>query len=219
MMNSWQTKPTDRFVLKWIKIHLSAPITLRLLGCDRIEPWMITLFSCALGVLAGAVFALGAGWLAGFLAACAQVLDGVDGQFARITGKQSKAGALWDSVLDRYPDAAMVVGMTVYSVRLDLPAPPALLLVVGYLALTGGNLISYSTSRAENLGIDLGKPTLASKGTRTTAMVLSGWGSFFWPPLPLLALVYLALHTNLVVSSRLRRAGKPESPARRSEGV
>jgi phosphatidylglycerophosphate synthase len=203
--DSWQTKPTDRFVLKWIKVHLSAPITLRLLAAKQIEPRRITLVSCGLGVLAGLIFALGAGWLAGILAACAQVLDGVDGQYARITGKQSKGGAFWDSVLDRYADGAMVVGMVVYSIRLGLHFSPALLLAAGYMAITGANLISYSTSRAENLGIDLGSPTLASKGTRTTAMILSGWGSFFWPPLPLLAILYLALHTNLVVICRLRR--------------
>ncbi|WP_244086204.1 hypothetical protein [Desulforhabdus sp. TSK] len=83
----WQTKPSDRFVLRWIKVHLSARITPHLLTWSGLEPWMITLFSSSLGVLGGAVFALGWGWLAGSIAACAQVLDGVDGQFARITGK------------------------------------------------------------------------------------------------------------------------------------
>ena len=65
----WRTKPTDRFILRWIKVHLSA----------RITP--------GLGMLAGLVYGLGAPWLAGCLAAAAQVFDGVDGQYARLTGR------------------------------------------------------------------------------------------------------------------------------------
>ena len=201
----WQTKPSDRFVLKWIKVHLSARITPHLLNCNRLEPWMITLLSSSLGVLAGTVFALGWGWLAGCIAACAQVLDGVDGQFARMTGKQSKEGAFWDSVLDRYADGAMVIGLIIYLARLPLPIPTWVILVFGAFALTGSNLISYSSARAESLGIDLGKPTLASKGTRTSLMILCAWGSFLSPKLPILALLYLAIHPNVVVVRRLTR--------------
>lgn len=204
--SSWQTKPTDRFVLKWIKTHLSARITPRLLSYEWLRPWMITLFSSGLGVFAGFVFALGGGWLAGCLAACAQVLDGVDGQFARITGRQSKGGAFWDSVLDRYADGAMVIGLIIYLIRLPFSWPAWLILIMGAAALIGSNLVSYSSARAESLGIDLGKPTLAGKGTRSTVMILSAWASLFWPGSPVIALIYLALHPNMAVIARLLRA-------------
>ena len=202
----WQTKPTDRFVLKWIKTHLSARITPRLTSWTWLRPWMITIFSSSLGVLAGLVFALGWGWGAGCIAACAQVLDGVDGQFARLTGRQSRGGAFWDSVLDRYADGAMVMGLVIYLARLSPSSHVWLLLVLGFLALTGSNLISYTSARAECLRIDLGKPTLASKGSRTAVMVLCAWGTLLWAELPIAALIYLALHTNMVVLYRLTRA-------------
>jgi phosphatidylglycerophosphate synthase len=208
----WQTKPSDRFVLKWIKVYLSARITPRLLTWSGLEPWMITLFSSSLGILAGVIFALGWGWLAGCLAACAQVLDGVDGQFARMTGKQSKGGAFWDSVLDRYADGAMVIGLIIYLVRLPFPLPFWVLLILGALALIGSNLISYSSARAESLGIDLGKPTLAGKGTRTSIMILCAWGSLIRPELPILALFYLAIHPNVVVVHRLIRTSHMSRP-------
>ena len=100
-----------------------------------------------------------------------------------------------------------MIGMTVYLVRLPAaPVAPWLILAIGSAALIGANLISYSSARAGELGIDLGPPTLASKGTRTTAMVLGGLGSAAWPPLPLVALVYLAIHTTAVVAGRLIRA-------------
>lgn len=201
----WQTKPTDRFVLRWIKKNLSARITPSLLRVSWLRPWMITLCSSGLGIAAGAAFATRHPFTAGLIAACSQVLDGVDGQFARISGRQSKGGAFWDSVLDRYADGALMVGLIIYLVRLPFPLPAWLLLVLGFLALTGANLISYSTSRAEALGIDLGKPTLASKGTRSAAMIATALGSPLWAGLPGLALIYLSFHPNLVVARRLLR--------------
>ena len=202
---SWKTKPTDRFVLKWIKCHLSARITPGLKSWHWLRPWMITLFATALGITAGVVFAMGRGWLAGCVAAVAQVFDGVDGQFARLKGLESKGGAFWDSVLDRYADGALMIGLIIYLMRLALPIPLGAFLALGSLALIGSKLISYSTARAESLGLDLGDPTMASKGTRFTIMVLSAWGSAFWPSLPFAALLYLAVHPNIVVIRRLIR--------------
>ncbi len=201
--DSWRTKPTDRFVLKWIKVHLSSRITPRLLAWEWLRPWMITVFSSCLGVAAGAIFALGWAWLAGCVAAVSQVMDGVDGQFARLTGQQSKAGAFLDSVLDRYADGAMMIGLLIYLIRLPFPLPLWLLLAFGSLAIIGGSLISYSTARAEALGLDTGPPTLASKGTRSSIMILSAWGSLLWTGMPIIALIYLTLHPNTVVIRRL----------------
>ena len=184
----WKTKPSDRFILKWIKVNLSARITPKLVALEWLRPWMLTSCSAALGVLAGAVFAAGSGWIAGILAAFAQVLDGVDGQFARLTDRQSKGGAFLDSVLDRYFDAALMIGLVVYLVRLPVNLPSWLLL---------------GLARAESLGIPMGKPTLASKGTRTSITALSGLASFFWPSAPLAALIYLAIHPNVAVLRRI----------------
>lgn len=199
----WKTKPSDRFVLKWIKVNLSARITPRLISLQWLRPWMITLSSTLIGVFAGVVFALGAGWIAGFLAAFSQVLDGVDGQFARLAGMQSKAGAFLDSVLDRYFDVALIIGLLVYLVRLPVKLPIPVLLMLAFLALSGSSLISYTTARAESLGLSMGKPTFASKGTRTSVIVICAWASFFWPTAPLLSLIYLVAHPNIAVLRRI----------------
>ncbi|UCG12850.1 MAG: CDP-alcohol phosphatidyltransferase family protein, partial [Deltaproteobacteria bacterium] len=128
---TWKTKPTDRWVLKWIKCYLSARITPTLVRVKWLQPWMITISSAGLGMVGGVVFALGLGWLAGLIAAIAQVLDGVDGQFARLRGEQSVGGAFLDSVLDRYADGAMVMGMIVYLIRLPITMPLWQLLGLG----------------------------------------------------------------------------------------
>jgi phosphatidylglycerophosphate synthase len=208
LQRDWRTKPTDRFVLKWIKCRLSARITPRLVRWPWVRPWQITLTSVALGCLGGIVFALGFGFPAGVLAAAAQILDGVDGQFARLTGRVSPGGAFWDSVLDRYADGAMIIGLVVYLVRLPAPTPPGLLIFLGALALMGSNLISYSSARAETLGLDLGRPTLASKGTRSSVMIVCALLSVVRADLPLVALAYLVLHPNVVIAVRLLKTAK-----------
>jgi len=201
--DAWKTKPSDRFILKWIKCHLSAHITPRLTTITWLKPWMITICSSCLGVMGGVVFGLGWGWLAGLLGICSQVLDGVDGQFARLTGSQSAAGAYLDSVLDRYSDGAMLIGLFVYLLHLPLLIPLWQMLILGFLAFIGTNLVSYSSAKAESLHIDLGKPTLASKGTRMAVMILCGLGSLLWAPLPIVALCYLAVHPNVAVMNRI----------------
>jgi phosphatidylglycerophosphate synthase len=205
LSETWHTKPTDRFVLKWIKLNLSARVTPRLTRFPWLRPWMITVCSMALGISAGIVFALGWGFPAGLIAAVSQVLDGVDGQFARLTGRNSSAGAFLDSVLDRYADGALVIGLSLYTITADVHLPIWVLGTLGASALIGSGLISYTSARAESLGIRLGKPTLASKGTRTTIIALSGLLSPLSSMIPPAALCYLAAHTNAVAVYRIVR--------------
>ncbi len=141
-MSDWKLKPSDRFILKWIKINLSARITPNLVAVKWLRPWMLTLVSSIVGVFAGFVFAAGCGWGAATLAAFAQVMDGVDGQFSRLTGMQSRWGAFLDSVLDRYADAALIIGLVIYLVRLPDAFPAWQLLGAGFFSLCGSSLIS-----------------------------------------------------------------------------
>ncbi len=202
----WQTKPTDRFVLRWIKLYLAAPLTQLLVRCRWLRPWMITISSAILGITAGVIFAYGQGVYAGLIAACAQILDGTDGQLARLTGVQSRGGAFWDSVLDRYADGALMIGLILYLTRQPPLVPIGVLYLIGALALIGSNLISYTSARADGLNLEPGPPTLASKGTRTSVIILCAWGSALWYNLPWVALLYLAIHSNIVVLQRLYRA-------------
>jgi phosphatidylglycerophosphate synthase len=201
---SWRTKPTDRFVLKWIKLNLSARVTPRLAGLPWLRPWMITVTATVIGICAGLSLASGWGFIAGLLAAAAQVLDGVDGQFARLTGRESRAGAFLDSVLDRYSDGFLVIGLIMFNAQMGFSA--WWLITLGALALIGSGLISYSSARGENLAISFGSSTLASKGTRTTVIIISAILSPVLHLMPFVALCWLVLHTNVVVLCRIGMA-------------
>jgi hypothetical protein len=102
-----------------------------------------------------------------------------------------------------------MIGMTFYLIRLPAPLPAWQVLCIASLAIMGANLVSFSAARAEGLKLPLpAKHTLASKGTRTMTMALCGILTPLWPALPLAALGYLAVHTNLVVANRLTHVVK-----------
>lgn len=92
--------------------------------------------------------------------------------------------------------------------------PVWLLFLLAALALTGSGLVSYTSARAESLGIHLGRPTLASKGTRTTVIAMSGIMSGLFPYATMAALCYLVSHTNLTVVHRIRLANRSAEPGR-----
>jgi phosphatidylglycerophosphate synthase len=106
----------------------------------------ITLLS-AVFAAAGAV-AVGSGrYVLGVaLTLVGAITDCVDGDLARISNKTSRAGAYLDSVLDRWTDAALIVGLGWSNPETYGPAAAG--------ALVGSFLVSYTRSRAQSLGID-----------------------------------------------------------------
>ena len=213
---SWKTKSTDRFVLKFIKIYFSAPLsTVIVQQVPEITPNVLTLLAVCIGVSAGFAFGLGLAWAGGLLAAVAQVLDGVDGQVARLTGKESSEGAFLDSVLDRYMDFSLLFGILLHCLRfsasvdlLGIVLSPNWLILIGGLAAAGSSQVSYATARAASLQLDYRRPECAGKGSRTTVIIVCGLLAPFWIHFPLVALLYLAVHPNagvIVSLIRLKR--------------
>ena len=204
---SWKTKPTDRFILRFIKLHISAPISWRLVRLrPDIRPAVFTFAAALSGITGGFAFGLGYAWLGGLLAASAQILDGVDGQVARLTGRVTREGALLDSVLDRYMDFALLFGILFHSLRYsadiggmgDIPNWTWIIPLAG-LAAAGSSQVSYATARAADLGLSFKRPEYAGKGSRTAVIILCGLLTPFWIHFPLVSLIYLAVHPNLAV--------------------
>jgi len=199
-------------VLRWIKVVIGARLTPLVARVPGVRPWMVTCAGAALGVTGGVLVALGWAWLGALAAASGQILDAIDGQLARLAGCESRFGAFLDSVLDRYADGAMVIGCIIYLVRLPAPLPLWALLTLGGLALMGSNAVSYSAARAESLGLPVGPPTMASKGTRSVVMIACAAGTVVWAPAPLVAIVYLAIHPTAAVVRRIIRARHDRHP-------
>jgi phosphatidylglycerophosphate synthase len=204
---NWKTKPTDRFILKFIKVHISAPLSEYLVRIrPDIRPATLTFAAAFLGICGGISFGLGSAWLGGLMAALAQILDGMDGQVARLSGRSSSEGALLDSFLDRYMDFALLFGILIHSLRYSAGVGGGegivnwswVVLVAG-LAAAGSSQVSYTTARAASLKLDFSRPEHAGKGSRTFVIIICGLLTPFWIHFPLVALIYLAIHPNLAV--------------------
>ena len=125
-------------------------------------------------------------------------LDLVDGAMARLTGKQSKFGAVLDSTFDRLGEAAALFGLlALYS---GLGNTPYVLLV--FAAMFGSVLVSYIKARAEGEGIDC-NVGLLSRGER---VVLLGLGLLI-NQVPAV-LVILTFFSYVTAAQRLWRVKK-----------
>ncbi len=134
--------------------YLNRPVSRRLsryLVRTAVTPNQISLISWALSIFAAALMALG-GYPAlaagGVLAQLASVVDGCDGEIARLKHSQSEFGGWLDAVLDRYADAFLLFGLTWHvfgSTGSHLP------LLIGFAAIVGSFLSSYTADKYDGL--------------------------------------------------------------------
>jgi CDP-L-myo-inositol myo-inositolphosphotransferase len=117
----------------------------------RITPNQISLFSFLCSVLAAGLFAFG-GYLylllGGFMAQFASVIDGSDGEVARLKFQSSSYGGWFDAVLDRYADAFLLFGLTWHTY---VYTSNSLILWIGFMAIIGSFMLSYTADKYDNL--------------------------------------------------------------------
>lgn len=153
----------ERYLMNLLKgkIHdgpisrlLNRPVSIR---CSKIlvnfnfTPNQISIFSFLLSLFAAAFFAMGEyRYLAfgGIMAQLASIIDGCDGEVARLKYLSSNYGGWFDAVLDRYADAFLLFGLTwhVYSTNLS-----SLVFVIGFMAMIGSFMVSYTADKHDNL--------------------------------------------------------------------
>lgn len=114
----------------------------------EVPPNALTTLSVAIAIGAGVAASQGRFALAGWIFLAGSALDFLDGRVARATGRSSRSGAALDSVLDRYCESALLVGLGWYY-RDSWAIVPVL------LALTGSLLVPYVRARGEALGAKL----------------------------------------------------------------
>ena len=137
-----------------VSLYLNRPLSIRIsryFTKTSLTPNQISIFSFLLSLLAAALFAF-RGYPAllagGMLAQFASVIDGCDGEVARLKYMESAFGGWFDAVLDRYADAFLLFGLTwhVYAMNAD-----AFTLFVGFLAIIGTFMLSYTADKYDSL--------------------------------------------------------------------
>ena len=132
----------------------------RLLIRLGLTPNMVTTIGLVLNIGVAIIFICGAeegrrgdlsyvGW-AGALILFAGLFDMLDGQVARLGNMSSPFGALYDSVLDRYSELILFLGICYYLVSHHY----FLSSLFAFIGLIGSMMVSYTRARAEGLGIE-----------------------------------------------------------------
>jgi len=187
----------DGYISRYINRRISNPIA-RLLAKTRITPNQITWAAFGIAVLSFISFALSHNIIGGILAQLSSIVDGVDGSLARLKSATSTFGGFLDSMLDRFADILILLGLTLWSISHELY--PGIWLV-GLFAVTGTICISYSRALlAEKYRqlFDKGPQSLASRDIRLFLIMvgaLTGQGYY--------CLIAIAILTNLIVLYRL----------------
>jgi phosphatidylglycerophosphate synthase/putative flippase GtrA len=185
----------------------------------------LSMLSGLLGVSSGVAVAAGRFALGGWLFLAAGILDVMDGRIARLRKEANPAGAALDSVLDRYVDSAMLMGLAWYY-RDTWVLLPVL------MALLGTSLVPYVRARGEGLGINIrggAMQRLERVLFLGAGVALSPIFEAIWFPeqkhpihwLAVIGMVFVAVMSNVTALSRFRAlvnalAPPPTTPQKRS---
>ncbi|MGN7203898.1 DUF4833 domain-containing protein [Pedobacter sp. SAFR-022] len=164
------------------------------------------------------------GW-AGALVLFAGLFDMLDGQVARLGNMSSRFGALYDSVLDRYSELILFLGICYYLVSHHY----FLSSLFAFIAMIGSMMVSYTRARAEGLGIEC-KGGLMQRPERVVTIgicailcgvvgsIIGGDYKVYIPGLPVqifetmsiftIPITIMAFMTNITAINRLRDAKK-----------
>jgi len=103
----------DGFISKYINRPISKKITI-LFSYFLISPNVITFISFIIGIIAAIMFVKGIylfTLISGLLVQLSSIIDGCDGEIARLKFQNTPFGALYDTILDRYVDTAISIGI------------------------------------------------------------------------------------------------------------
>ncbi|MEA1964543.1 MAG: NTP transferase domain-containing protein [Candidatus Aerophobetes bacterium] len=143
-------KPSDGPLSRYLNRPLSTKITKYLIRTD-ITPNQISVFSFTLSLISATLFFFG-GYITllagGILAQISSIVDGCDGEVARLKYKESDFGGWFDAVLDRYADAFLLFGLTYHTFILR---DSILSLFIGFMAIIGSFMNSYTADKYDGL--------------------------------------------------------------------
>lgn len=145
----------------------------------RIHPNILTLVGVVINFLAAWQFAQGRFIPAGFIMLVANIFDFIDGKVAEETNLASRFGGFWDSVMDRFSDLSLFIGvMYLYSQlgRTDY-------VMIAAFAMMFSVMTSYTRARAESM-IDKCKVGFMERPERIVLVMIGAFtnrmGAVLW---------------------------------------
>jgi CDP-diacylglycerol--glycerol-3-phosphate 3-phosphatidyltransferase len=120
-------------------------LIVRALALSRIHPNALTFIGLVVNGVAAVLLASGRFLPAGFVIIGAGIFDMVDGRVARETKQVTLFGGFFDSVIDRYSDLVLLMGLLVYYASINR----FFYVVLTAVVMTGSVMVSYTRARSE----------------------------------------------------------------------
>jgi len=168
-------------------------LIVRGLALSKIHPNVLTFLGLVINVVAAVLLAEGLFRAAGVVIISAGLFDMVDGRVARATNQVTRFGGFFDSVLDRYSDLALLMGLLVYYGNIGR----SFYVVLTAIVMTGSVMVSYTRARAEN-AIPTCKVGFMERPERVVLLII---GALFDRMAPVLWVI--AVLSNITVAHRM----------------
>lgn len=199
-------KPTDGPVSRHLNRPISRLVTTRLIAKTKLTPNQLTVIIFLFSLQAVPAYLLGFYWLGALIAQLGSILDGCDGELARLKNMSTPQGAFYDSILDRYVDIATTAALTA-RLALDYPQIAIAAWSAGLAAIAGALMTSYSWHLLKDItgGLDVKWPGLLadSRDVRTLLASLASALVYLDPLIPIAALAWTALTSHAKTIYRL----------------
>jgi len=124
----------------------------QILAYTKVSPNILSIIGFLFAIAACIAIALGHLVYGGCLVIMSGAFDAFDGAFARKFGLETRFGAFLDSFIDRYSEAAILLGILYYTTVWQEHT----LILLTFVSFVGSVMVSYSRALAEGLGIPCG---------------------------------------------------------------
>ena len=196
LFDAANSKSNDGPVSRYLNRPISNRISKQIVNFP-VKPNHISLVSFLLSLLAAIIMA-SAGHLflvlGALLAQLSSILDGCDGEIARLKNISSKYGGWFDQTLDRYADFLLITGLTFHTYYLH---QSIYVFLIGILAIGGSLILSYSAIVYDPASKNIQKFRMG-RDVRIFIILIGSIANF-----PYVTLVFLAILMNIEVLRRL----------------
>jgi CDP-diacylglycerol--glycerol-3-phosphate 3-phosphatidyltransferase len=178
----------------------------RPLAALGLTPNMATLLGFLFSCVTAAVLAMGNLRVGAVMVLLAGAFDMVDGALARVRNQKTTFGAFFDSTLDRYSEAVVLLGLIVFALTAPTLPQRNWIVALAYVAGIGSLMVSYTRARAEGLGLDA-KSGLLARPERVillaAGLLIGGQDWLLWTLLILAAASVLTSIQRIVAVRRV----------------
>ena len=182
----------------------------------RISPNFLTFLGLVIDTVAAFLFGYANAdnqarmfFYAGLVIFGAGFFDLVDGRVARASNQVTRFGAFFDSVVDRYSDAALFFGLLVYYSR----GGRFFYVVLAALAMISSVMVSYTRARAESL-IDTCKVGFMERPERLVLLIIGAVFNRMAPVLWVIAVLSTITVAHRIYYTWLKTERAKPAPAR-----